>query len=59
MKENNLEPSMSRRSNCLDNAAAESFFAAFKNVLPRKRFMKHVTKPEARYLILLRCFTIQ
>ena len=26
LAEHNLEPSMSRRSNCLDNAVAESFF---------------------------------
>lgn len=27
MRENNLQPSMSRRGNCHDNAVAESFFA--------------------------------
>ena len=37
MKENNLQPSMSRRGNCHDNAVAESFFATFKKrVIQRK-----------------------
>jgi len=37
MRENNLEPSMSRRGNCHDNAVAESFFATFKKrVIQRK-----------------------
>jgi len=31
----------------------------FKNGLPRKRSMQPATKPEARYLILLRCSTIR
>ena len=30
LAEHNLEPSMSRRGNCLDNAVAESFFATLK-----------------------------
>ena len=30
MRQNNLEPSISRRGNCHDNAVAESFFATFK-----------------------------
>jgi len=30
MRENNLEPSMSRRGNCHDNAVAESLFSTFK-----------------------------
>jgi putative transposase len=29
-RENNLEPSMSRRGNCWDNAVAESFFSSLK-----------------------------
>ena len=36
MKENNLELSMSRRGNCLDNAVAESFFATFKKRVTQK-----------------------
>ena len=36
MKEPNLEPSMSRRGNCPDNAVAESFFATFKKTRNKK-----------------------
>lgn len=36
MKANNLEPSMSRRGNCHDNAVAESFFATFKKRVTKK-----------------------
>jgi len=34
---NRLEPSMSRRGNCWDNAVAESFFASLKKERIRKR----------------------
>jgi putative transposase len=34
---NNLEPSMSRRGNCWDNAVAESFFSSLKKERIRKR----------------------
>ena len=46
MKENNLEPSMSRRGNCLDNAVAESFFATFKKRVTQKKI--YATRNEAR-----------
>ena len=46
MKENNLEPSMSRRGNCLDNAVAESFFATFKKRVTQKKI--YPTHDEAR-----------
>ena len=59
MKENNLEPSMSRRGNCHDNAVAESFFATFKKrVTQRKIYTTLEDAKRERYLILLRCFTI-
>lgn len=46
MRENNLEPSMSRRGNCHDNAVAESFFATFKKrVIQRKIY---ATREEAK-----------
>jgi len=46
MKANNLEPSMSRRGNCHDNAVAESFFATFKKrVIKRKIYH---TREEAK-----------
>jgi putative transposase len=37
---NNLEPSMSRRGNCWDNAVAESFFSSLKTERIRKRIYK-------------------
>ncbi len=36
-KENHLEPSMSRRGNCWDNAVAESFFSSLKKERIKKR----------------------
>lgn len=46
LKHHNLEPSMSRRSNCHDNAVAESFF----NLLKRERIRRKTyrTRDEAR-----------
>lgn len=37
---NNLQPSMSRRGNCWDNAVAESFFSSLKKERIRKRIYK-------------------
>jgi putative transposase len=54
LQANNLEPSMSRRGNCHDNAVAESFFAKFK-----KRVIQPEMMQERRYLILSRCSTIR
>jgi putative transposase len=39
-KSNGLEPSMSRKGNCLDNAVAESFFSSLK----KERIKKHIYK---------------
>jgi len=39
-KSNRLEPSMSRRGNCWDNAVAESFFGSLK----KERIRKHIYK---------------
>ena len=39
-KANQLEPSMSRRGNCWDNAVAESFFSSLK----KERIKKHIYK---------------
>lgn len=39
-KTNHLEPSMSRRGNCWDNAVAESFFSSLK----KERVKKHIYK---------------
>ena len=38
---NHLEPSMSRRGNCWDNAVAESFFASLKKERIKKRIYKN------------------
>jgi len=46
LKEHGLEPSMSRRGNCLDNAVAESFFATLKKLRIRNRV--YDTRDEAR-----------
>ena len=39
-KEHNLQPSMSRRGNCWDNAVAESFFSSLKKERIKKRIYK-------------------
>lgn len=39
-KANNLDPSMSRRGNCWDNAVAESFFSSLKKERIKKRIYK-------------------
>ena len=39
-KQHNLEPSMSRRGNCWDNAVAESFFSSLKKERIKKRIFK-------------------
>jgi putative transposase len=39
-REHSLEPSMSRRGNCWDNAVAESFFSSLKKERIRKRVYK-------------------
>ena len=46
LKHHNLEPSMSRRGNCHDNAVAESFFNLLKRERIRRRTYK--TRDEAR-----------
>ncbi|MEQ5837786.1 DDE-type integrase/transposase/recombinase [Marinobacter sp. NFXS9] len=49
-----IEPSMSRKGNCLDNAAIESFFHRLKTEHPR-----HQTRQQARQsnLDYIECFT--
>lgn len=39
-RDNNLEPSMSCRANCWDNAVVESFFSSLKKERVRKRIYK-------------------
>ena len=45
----NIEPSMSRRGNCHDNAVAESFFANLKKEKTRKKMFR--TRADARHAI--------
>jgi len=45
-KAHNLQPSMSRRGNCYDNAAAESFFGSLKKERVRRRI--YATRQDAR-----------
>jgi putative transposase len=52
MNEHKLIPSMSRRGNCHDNVAAESFFATFKSGSLNERYTRLGRKPKGRYLIL-------
>jgi putative transposase len=40
LKSNNLEPGMSRRGNCWDNAVAESFFSSLKKERIKRRIYK-------------------
>ena len=42
-KSNHLEPSMSRKGNCWDNAVAESFFGSLKKELIKKHIYKNRT----------------
>ena len=46
LQANNLEPSMSRRGNCHDNAVAESFFATFKKRVTQRKIFS--TRGEAK-----------
>ncbi len=46
LEEHGLEPSMSRRGNCLDNAVAESFFSTLKKQRIRRRV--YATRDDAR-----------
>lgn len=46
LRQNNLQPSMSRRSNCHDNAVAESFFQLLKRERTRRR--PYRTRNDAR-----------
>jgi len=59
MKANNLEPSMSRRGNCHDNAVQKVFWPHLKNMSRREKSTQHVKMQNKRYSILLKCFTIQ
>ena len=46
LKAFHMEPSMSRRGNCHDNAVAESFFATFKKRVTQKKI--YATREEAK-----------
>lgn len=46
LRANNLEPSVSRRGNCHDNAVAESFFTTFKKRMTKKKI--YATREDAK-----------
>ena len=52
-QDHNLEPSMSRRANCWDNAVAESFFSTLKKERIRKRIYKTRSRPRRQSSIIL------
>jgi len=52
-------PSMSRRGNCYDNTAVESFFSSLKNEKIRRHILKPEKWPKQKYSIKLRCFIIE
>lgn len=56
---NQLEPSMSRRGNCWDNAVAESFFSSLKKSASENASTKPANWPKSRSLITSRRFTIE
>lgn len=47
LKTHNLEPSMSRRGNCWDNAVAESFFSSLKKERIRRRVYHTIDEAKA------------
>lgn len=47
LKTHNLEPSMSRRGNCWDNAVAESFFSSIKKERIRRRVYRTIDEAKA------------
>jgi len=47
LEKHNLEPSMSRRGNCWDNAVAESFFSSLKKERIRRRVYHSVAEAKA------------
>ncbi len=55
----NLEPSMSRRGNCWDNAVAESFFSSLKNSESVNETTNIGSWPGLMYSITSRCFTTE
>jgi len=58
-KTNHLEPSMSRRANCWDNAVAESFFSSLKMECIKKKIYRTRELHRPRYLATLILSTIQ
>ena len=57
LKAHRMQPSMSRRGNCHDNAVAESFFSALKKERIRRRIYPHGRRQPRTYSITSRCST--
>lgn len=56
LEKHNLEPSMSRRGNCWDNAVAESFFSSLKKERIRRRVYRTVEEAKADVFDYLEMF---
>jgi len=56
LKKHNLEPSMSRRGNCWDNAVAESFFSSLKKERIRQRVYHSVAEAKAEVFDYIEMF---
>lgn len=52
---NGLVPSVSRRGNCFDYAAVESFFSSLKKEKIRRYIFKPVDMREQKYSIISKC----
>jgi putative transposase len=55
-REHNLEPSMSRRGNCWDNAVAESFFSSLKKDRVKKARLQNTRFNQRRHLRYIEVF---
>ena len=56
LKEHNLEASMSRKGNCLDNAVAESFFSLLKKDRVKRRIFNTRDEARAEVFDYIECF---
>jgi putative transposase len=56
LKQLNIEPSMSRRGNCWDNAVAESFFSNLKKEKIRRKYYKDREEAKAEIFNYIEMF---
>src|SRR5262245_1497285 len=55
LTQHGIQPSMSRKGTCWDNAVAESFLHTLKTALIYTENRTHTRQPRQRYLSILRC----